>query len=135
MTLTQLYQIADDNKIDVYHYPLTPILSISLPGVIGIDADRISSETEEKERLAHELGHCLLHAFYSINSMETKGRMEKRANRWAIKKLVPFDELKEAFSLGIHEPWELAEYFDVSEEQIENAIHYYTNTLGKTFHS
>ena len=45
----------------------------------------------------------------------------------AIQKLVPVDELEDAISLGYSEPWELAEYFDVTEDFIKKAVCYYTN--------
>ncbi len=53
--------------------------------------------------------------------------IENRADKWAIQKLVPKDELEEAVSRGITEPWELAEYFDVTPEFMYMAMWYYEN--------
>ena len=39
--------------------------------------------------------------------------------------LIPADELKDAFIHGITEPWELAEYFNVTEDYIQKAYRYY----------
>ena len=76
--------------------------------------------------LAHELGHCETGAFYTPYSpLNVRGRHECRADRWAASKLVPPLELKKALSLGIVELWELAEYFDVTEEFMEKTMQIY----------
>ena len=133
VSLESLYQIADTNRINVYHFPMKEVVSMALPDNIAIDVDKIENNTEEKEHLAHELGHCMLHAFYNLKTIETRSRMETRADRWAIKKLLPFSLLKEAVTNGLQEPYELAEYFDLSEQFVIKAVNYYTQQLGLTF--
>ena len=123
MTLNKLYTIADKNNISVYHYPLFPLKSVSIPHSIGIDADTIHTTSEEKEVLAHELGHHMRNAFYKVNtSLDTKRRMEERATRWAVLTLIPADELKKALHEGCTEIYQLAERFDVSCEFMVEAI-------------
>lgn len=130
MKLNELYDIADNNNISVYHYELNPVKSMSVPGAIGIDTDCIETTLEEKEHLAHELGHCMLGAFYTVISpYELKSQKEYKANRWATQKLVPFPELLDALKNGIAELWELAEYFEVSEDTIKNAFTLYESKL------
>ena len=81
MTLAQLYNIADQNAVAVYHFPLRYVKSMSVPGNIGIDADQIETETEEQSLLAHELGHCIKYAFYTgSSSLELRAQKEYRAN-------------------------------------------------------
>ena len=133
MKLENLYQIADNSDIDVYHFPMKEVISMAIPDKIAIDVDKINNSIEEKEHLAHELGHCMLHAFYNLNALETRNRMEARADRWAIKKLLPFSLLKEAVTNGLSEPYELAEHFELTEQFIINAVNYYTQQLGLTF--
>lgn len=132
MTLYELYDYADENNIDVDYFPMREVISLSIPGSIAMDVDKIKNNIEEKEHLAHELGHCMRHAFYTFSSMETRGRMETRADRWAIKKLLPFSLLKEAVTNGLQETYELAEYFDLSEQFVTKAVNYYTQQLGLT---
>ena len=123
MTLNKLYAIADKNKISVFHYPAYPLKAISIPSSIGIDADAIQTRAEEKEVLAHELGHQMRDAFYTIEtSLETKQRTEERATRWAVLALIPADELKKALHDGCTEIYQLAERFDVSCEFMAEAI-------------
>jgi len=125
MTLLNLYDIAASNGFEVYYYPLRHMKSISTPEAIGIDVDMLSSTQEEKECLAHELGHCMTGSFYRVDTLESRGRMEERANRWAYKVALPLSELSEALENGITEPWELAEYFDLPQKFIEKALCYY----------
>lgn len=130
MKLNELYNIADENNISVYHFPLYPLKSISVPGNIGIDADRISTSQEEKECLAHELGHCIKYAFYTGSSpYELRSQKEYRADKWAIKHLVPYHLLVRAVKKGITTVWELAEHFEVSEEIIKKALKLYSEKL------
>lgn len=130
MTLIQLYDIADQNKIAIYHYPLHPIKSASVPGTIGMDADQIKNNIEEKEVLAHELGHCIKYAFYTGHSpLELRAQKECRANKWAAVNLVPFNELMDALNNGVVEIWELAEHFEVSEDTIRQAACFYEEKL------
>lgn len=130
MTLVQLYDIADQNDIAVYHFPLYPVKSVSVPGTIGIDADQVENDTEEKHLLAHELGHCIKYAFYTGNStLELRAQKEYRANKWAVEALIPLDDLSDALENGITEIWELAEYFNASEHMIEFALRLYEESL------
>ena len=127
MTLTDLYRFADTKSIYIYSIELEDNISISIPSknkyYIAIDVDKIETNIEEKECLAHELGHCETGSFYNIYSkLDIRAKHENRADKWAIKKLIPQDELKEAINCGYIELWELAEYFEVTYELMEKAI-------------
>ena len=130
LTLNELYKIADINKIAVYHFPLSPLKSMAVPNAIGIDVTTIHSPREEREHLAHELGHCIKYAFYTGSSdYELKSQKEYRATKWAITHLIPLPLLVKAMKRGISTKWELAEHFDVSEELIESALVLYEEKL------
>ena len=76
--------------------------------------------------LAHELGHCVTGSFYNrYSEFDVIAKHERRADKWAIKKLIPEDELNDAFEHGIVEPWDLAEYFNVTEDFIIKAVEFY----------
>ena len=51
--------------------------------------------------------------------------MEYRANKWAIKKLAPKDEMEEAMKNGYTEIWQLAEYFGITEDMVKYALWVY----------
>ena len=50
----------------------------------------------------------------------------------AQKYLTPQD-FKEAFSFGCRELWQLAEYFELPEEDVKNALTYWTERRGMDF--
>lgn len=131
MNLIGLYNIADKSniKVDCFELKNQPCLSIQDEDYncyIAIDPMQLESEQQEREYLAHELGHCATGAFYSRYSpLSNRGQMEYRATLWQIKKLIPKDELNQAFEQGYVEIYQLADYFEVSEDLIKFAVDYY----------
>lgn len=128
---TELYNFAEEKGIGVYCFDLpdtksASVLSLNGNYYIGMDPFAIETEAEERVHLAHEIGHCEKGAFYNpYSELDIRARHELRADRWAIKKLVPIDELQSALKSGITEKWELAEHFNVTEKFICKAIDFY----------
>lgn len=130
MTLEELYLYADERGISVDWVMFQHAESLSAPigdgFVIAIDPSKIHGSVDEMMKLSHELGHCETASFYSPHDdLYTRQRFENRADRWAIKKLVPAGELERAVRKGYTEPWQLAEYFSVNEGLITKAITLY----------
>lgn len=134
--LLELYNLAEAHSIDVYWFDLCAAESLSLAMedgscAIAMDPWRMPTLADEKCKLAHELGHCETGAFYNrYATHDLRQKYELRANRWAYEKLVPEDELIEAYRQGYREPWELAEYFDVTEPFLRDALEYYRVAAG-----
>lgn len=129
MTLSHLYQIASDSGIFVDNFDTKEVESFSMPNVVVLNKKKLRTSKDVKVHLAHELGHCKTGSFYNIKTLETRERMEYRADRWAIKKLIPFAKLIAALQSGITERWELAEHFNVTEDYIDKAKTYYESNL------
>lgn len=131
MNLNELYELADNEDIEVLSVDTKQETSISIRAdsgncYVAINPMMIDSEKQEREYLAHELGHCCTGAFYSRYSpLSNRGQMEYRATLWQIKKLIPKNEFEKALKSGIIELWELAEHFEVSEDLMKKAINYY----------
>lgn len=131
VSLVDLYNLADSENIKVDCFDLHRNESLSLMDnegnqYIAINPFSLTSEKDERIKLAHEIGHCMTGSFYNIYSpLDNRRKKELIADRWVIKKLVPKDELDKAILKGYRETWELAEYFDVPEKLIEKAIEYY----------
>ena len=129
--ILDLYDQAERDGIPVYWFDLeaTESLSCRLPDgscAIAMDPWPMGPTADEKVKLAHELGHCETGSFYNrYAALDARRKHEVRADRWAIKKLIPEDELWKAINQGYRRPWELAEYFDVTEEFIHKAVAYY----------
>lgn len=130
MNLVNLYRLAESENIPVYCFdlPLTRSMSVCNNELcaIAMDPFALESTAQEKVLLGHELGHCITGSFYNrYSDFDIRAKHEHRADKWAIKKLVPKDELEEAVAHGITEPWDLAEYFDVTEDFIKKAVKLY----------
>ncbi len=101
-------------------------MTVSGECYVGIDPMQLETQAEERVHLAHELGHCITGSFYNMYSgSDIRKRHEIRADRCAAALLVPVEELKSQFRKGITEIWNLAEYFDVTEDFIRKAIENY----------
>ncbi len=130
MMLTKLYEIAEHDNIKVFSYDLGEFESLSLRDnkkcYIAIDPFLLLNIADEKVKVAHELGHCETGAFYNEYSrLDVRQKHEHRADKWAIKKLVPKDELIEAFKTCTNR-WELSEHFEVTEDFMQKALKYYS---------
>lgn len=127
MHLNDIYKYAEKRRIEVNYMPLIDTISLSSPlGYIVIDVDRLADSKEELVCVTHEIGHCETGSFYNIHTpFDIRQKHENRADRWAIKKLIPKDELDEALDCGIVEVWDLAEYFGVTEDFVRKTCEYY----------
>lgn len=124
--MLELYEAAEELGVEIYTGNIPNTKSFAIPGYVVLDF-RLVGTVEERTRAAHELGHNARAAFYCREDPTyIKKRCENKADRWAIKKLIPKDELDNAVSHGITEPWELAEYFNVTQDMMEKAMWFYT---------
>ena len=124
-----LYALAEQLGIVVLSFSLPECESISLESddnyYIGIDDMQLDSSKEERVHMAHELGHCVTGSFYKEYSLvDNRGKCEATADRWAVKKLINKDELLRQIKNGM-EVWDLAEYFNVTEDFVRKAYHLY----------
>lgn len=124
-----LYRYAEKKSItvDIMKIPKNKSFSVRMFGkdFIAIDEKAMENSSEERTHLVHELGHCETGAFYSIGaSLTQREKAEERAARWAVKKLIPKWELKELIEKG-YQKWDLADYYNVTEDFIETAYHLY----------
>ena len=119
-------QEADRNNIEVFYGFFPACKGICCTGYIALDWDL--TETEETVCLAHEMGHCMTGSFYSLSAPDLERvRAERRADKWAIKKLVPVRELERALKQG-YQLYEIAERMGVTEEFLRKAVRYYAKT-------
>lgn len=131
--IQSLYQYAEKHHIEVIPFSLPETRSMSIETddrahYIGMDYDSFDCQADERVHLTHELGHCMTGSFYNrYAKMDLRQRHENRADKWAIRKLIPLDKLDMAIAEGHTELWDLAEYFDVTEDFMRKAVCYYTH--------
>lgn len=103
---------------------------------VFLDSACFQSLRRMKSILAHEIGHCATGCTHRVSSpLDLVERHEYKADRWAIERCLPFDELREAMRRGAREPWQLADYFDLPEPFIRQALRYYTGPRSLSFRS
>lgn len=133
MNTNDLYQEAKDADIPVLilDIPKTGSMCIQSENgrcYIGMDYSVLPEESVRRVHLAHELGHCKTGAFYNRwAARDVRKKHENRADKWAVKKLIPVDELDRAVADGHTELWDLAEHFGVTEELMRKAVCWYTH--------
>lgn len=133
METLALYDIAKQQNIEVIQFPMNLNGSMSIMAdsgacYIGMDPSVKDSAAEERVHLGHELGHCITGSFYNRYSpYDCRQRHENKADKWAVKTLVPVSELDTAINEGLGEIWELADRFGVTEDFMKKAICYYVH--------
>ncbi|MBO5867423.1 MAG: ImmA/IrrE family metallo-endopeptidase [Oscillospiraceae bacterium] len=133
MELQGLYRFAAEQNIPVLPFPLPESGSMSVMTedgrcFVGMDSRVCDDGVLEKVHLSHELGHCATGSFYSIHTkVDSRRRHENRADKWAIRNLIPVDALDDAIASGCTELWELAERFGVTESFIRKAVCLYVH--------
>ncbi|MBO7519796.1 MAG: ImmA/IrrE family metallo-endopeptidase [Clostridia bacterium] len=129
MTTTELYRIAERDGVTVERFLLEKNKSVSL--LLGkrlyVGLDGKIAGADEKVCLAHELGHCETMSFYNMYSpLDVRGKHERRADIWAIKKLIPRTRYFWALRHGYDNVYLLAEYFGVTPEFALKTAEYYS---------
>lgn len=137
MTLNELYEVADDEDVEVYAFALRGEGALAMMDpeghcAVAIDPMKLDSTADEKEKLAHELGHCVRGAFYNQYSpFDIRARHEYKADVWAYKALVPRDELRRVSREIDATEESVAEHFGVSVLFLRRAQYYYRERCRK----
>lgn len=129
------YNYCRQNDVDVIPYDgcPQPAATIQDQGYYGVflDFSKIKSTRLLRGIFCHELGHIATGALHKVDSpFELWERSEYRANRWTAEHYLTAEAFREAFSAGYRELWQLAEYFDMPEDDIEKALNYWTQRRG-----
>lgn len=121
----------DLKYVEIVEVPLRgKIKGLYSDGVVGI-SKYIRTSNEKACILAEELGHY--HTTYGniLDQSKIENRkQERRARAWAYEKLVPLTSILEAHWTGIQNQYELAEFLEVTEEFLHEAITYYKSKHG-----
>ena len=68
-----------------------------------------------------------------VRVFEVKEQAEHRAFAASVEKYLPVNEILNCYKMGMTENWEIAEYFNLEEEFVEKAVHYWTDCKGIDF--
>ncbi len=102
---------------------------------IFLDFTQIASIRLLKGVCCHELGHVATGALHKVSSpYETVERSEYRANRYVAQRFLTQEDFRQAFQDGYRELWQLSEYFDLPEADVQKALTYWHDRQGVDFH-
>lgn len=127
-----LYAYAENRNIDVDWIPMRRATSLSVPlgdgYAIALDPWKLGTLAQETVCLAHELGHCETGSFYNrYAALDVRQQHENRADKWAIRRLVPAEELDAAMADGCDTIPALADRFGVTEPFMKKAVCWYAH--------
>ncbi len=136
--ISDFYDYCKENKVDVI-----PFIGCPQPGAtirdqgdyaVFLDFSKIRSTRLLRGVCYHELGHAATGALHKVDSpYELVGRSEYRANRWAAQHYLTQEDFRNAFQDGCRELWQLAEYFDLPESDVQKALTYWSERKGVDF--
>lgn len=131
MVYEHLLREAEHHGLDISEKPMQPtVKGLYADGVIWINK-HIPTNAEKACILAEELGHFHTSAGDILDQTKIENRkQEKRARNWAYEKLVPLARIVQAYSCGCQNRFELAEYLEVTEEFLEEALKHYREKYG-----
>ena len=137
--LSTFYKYCTENDVDVLPMDApSPGATIRIDGNYGIvlNFKQIHSTRLMNGVCYHEVGHAGSGALHKIYSpYETVERAEYRANAWAAEHFLTADDFREAFRSGCRELWELSDYFDLPEQDVQKALYYWTEQRGIDFNN
>ena len=136
--LSQFYEYCRRNSVDVIPYRGAPQAGATIRDrgqyAIFLDFSKILSTRLLRGVCCHELGHAATGALHKVSSpYELWERSEYRANRYMAQNFLTKEAFREAFSAGCAELWQLAEYFDLPEQDVKNALTYWSERQNVDF--
>ena len=136
--LADFYTYCKKHQVDVIPYNGCPQPGATIRDdgyyAVFLDFSKIHSTRLIRGVCIHELGHVATGALHKVDSpYELVERSEYRAKRWTAEQFLTEDAFREAFRLGYTELWQLAEYFDLPERDVQAALAYWTGCKGIDF--
>ena len=137
--LAQFYDFCKENKVDVIPYDSCPQPGATIYDrgkyAIFLDFTKLQSTRLLRGVCCHEMSHVATGALHKAGSpYELVERSEYRANRHTAQTVLTKEAFRQAFKDGCRELWELADYFELPERDIKNALTYWTERKGVRFH-
>ena len=136
--LSQFYAFCRQNGVDVIPYDGAPAPGTTIRDemhmAIFLDFSQIQSTRLLRGVCAHEMSHAATGALHKVHSpYECWERSEYRANRYMAQRFLSVNAFRQAFAAGCRELWQLAEYFELPEEYVKNALTYWSERRGIQF--
>lgn len=131
-TLEILEQEAFDNNVKIHNYYLGEenLKGIYIDGNVAINTS-VKTSKEKSCVLAEELGHHYTTIGNIIDLSDAQNRKQERQARiWAYNKLIGLTGLIRAYEHGCNNSYEIADFLEVTEECLEEAVNCYREKYG-----
>ena len=138
--LANFYDYCKENAVQVIPFAGAPQPGATIRDgsryAIFLDFSQIRSTRLLRGVCCHELSHVATGALHRAGSpYEIAERSEYRANRYAAQNFLTESAFRQAFADGYTETWQLAEYFDLPQQDVEKALRYWVDARGVDFNS
>lgn len=108
----------------------TQIKGLYCDGVIAV-SNRLETKAEEAVILAEELGHHLTAGGVILDQSRVLNRkQEMRGRAWSYNRLIGLYGIIRAYRHGCRNRYELAEFLDVPEQFVSEAVDFYREKYG-----
>ena len=136
--ISDFYDYCKSHDVDVIPYIGCPQPGATIRDegfyAVFLDFSKIQSTRLLRGVCCHELGHAATGALHKIASpYELVERSEYRANRYMAQHFLTQEDFRDAFCAGYTEAWQLAEYFDMPEQDVKNALTYWSERQNVDF--
>ena len=131
MTYEELLQHADSEQIIVKEKPLKNFDGLAFGNKIAIRKD-IKTSKEKSCVLAEELGHYYTTSGNILDQSDTMNRKQELKARFTGYNIkIGLIGIVSAYESGCSNLYEMAEYLDVTEEYLQDALECYTSKYGE----
>ena len=136
--LSQFYEYCRQNQVLVIPYEGAPAPGTTMRDgalyAVFLDFSQIQSTRLLRGVCCHELAHVATGALHKVCSpYDCWERSEYRANRYMAEQFLSEADFREAFQAGYTELWQLSEFFELPEEDVQKALIYWTQRRGVDF--
>ena len=116
-----------------YEHNSDRIRGLYCDGVIAVNS-RIGTSAERSAVIAEELGHCLTAVGNILDqSVPANRKQELRGRVWAYNPLIGMEGILRAYKAGCRNRYETAEYLEIPEDTLQEAVDYYHARYGLYF--
>lgn len=122
--------LANGAEVVDWRFESDRIKGLYCDGVIAVSM-RLGTTAEEAAVIAEELGHHLTASGNILDQTDVSNRKQEIKGRaWAYDRLIGLSGIARAIEAGCRNRYEAAEFLDVPEEVLQEAVDYYHEKYG-----
>ena len=101
---------------------------------IFLSPSKVDTSPKMASELAKQYGYCKTNSFHFISTPFTvRKQLENKAKRTSFEKFIPWSKITEAVDKGITTSYDLADFLELDEPFVREAVDYYHNVKQLSF--